>query len=225
LKEVTAILFIIAVVVVYIGVLLVVPMALEEAAKRRRRKSVGELVANAFSKTPLTRKQIEILSTDNRLTSRDTQILLRNQFSEAVKSADEKRDERIKYFQELYEELEKDEPFEGLPSDVRLHLEKIRESIGKEKDFLMQPLASQLQDLSSSARRKEKWMWVLTIASFAVGVVGVVFGALPYLPNHSQEKQILETSKNLPNNPNPPTTQGLAHQSSGSDETAADLKR
>ena len=211
MKEVTAILFVIAVVVVYIGVLLVVPMALDEAVKRRRRKSVGELIANAFSKTQLTRKQIEILSADNRLTSRDTQILLRNQFSEAVKSADDKRDEKIKYFQGLYEELEKDEPFEGLPSDVRLHLEKIRESIGKEKDFLMQPLASQLQDLSSSAKRKEKWMWGLTIASFAVGVVGVIFGALPYLPNHSQEKQVIETNKNPPVNPTSSTIKGLAN--------------
>lgn len=215
MKEFTAILFIVAVVVVYIGVLLVVPMALDEAAKRRRRKTVGELVANSFSKKPLTRKQIEILSADNRLTSRDTQILLRNQFSEAVKSADENRDEKLHYFQVLYEELEKDEPFEGLPSDVRLHLEKIRESIGKEKDFLMQPLASQLQDLNSSAKRKEKWMWGLTIASFAVGVVGVIFGALPYLPNHSQEKPLPEAKTSLTDNLAPPVTPGLTNQSSG----------
>lgn len=190
-------------------------MALDEAAKRRRRKSVGELVGSAFSKNPLTRKQIEILSADNRLTSRDTQILLRKQFSEAVKSVDEKRDEKIQYFQGLYEELEKDEPFEGLPSDVRLHLEKIRESLGKEKDFLMQPLASQLQDLNSSAKRKEKWMWGLTIASFAVGVVGVIFGALPYLPNHGQEKPLAETKASLSDNSASSVNQGLTNQSSG----------
>lgn len=215
MKEFTAILFIVALVVVYIGVLLVVPMALDEAAKRRRRKAVGELVANSFSKKPLTRKQIEILSADNRLTSRDTQILLRNQFSEAVKSADENRDDKLHYFQGLYEELEKDEPFEGLPSDVRLHLEKIRESIGKEKDFLMQPLASQLQDLNSSAKRKEKWMWGLTIASFAVGVVGVIFGALPYLPSRSQEKPLPEAKISLTDNLAPPVNQGLTNRSSG----------
>ncbi len=215
MKEFTAILFIVAVVVVYIGALLIVPMALDEAAKRRRRKNVGELVGSAFSKNPLTRKQIEILSADNRLTSRDTQILLRKQFSEAVKSVDEKRDEKIQYFQGLYEELEKDEPFEGLPSDVRLHLEKIRESLGKEKDFLMQPLASQLQDLNSSAKRKEKWMWGLTIASFAVGVVGVIFGALPYLPNHGQEKPLAETKASLSDNSASSVNQGLTNQSSG----------
>lgn len=218
MKEFTAILFIVVIVAVYIGALLIFPIALDEAAKRRRRKSVGELVANAFSRNPLTRKQIEILSADNRLTSRDIQILLRNQFSEAVKSADEKIDEKIQYFQALYEELEKDEPFEGLPSDVRLHLEKIRESIGKEKDFLMQPLASQLQDLNSSAKRKEKWMWGLTIASFAVGVVGVIFGALPYLPSHRQENSLAEKKINFPDNSAPPVNQGLANQLSGYDK-------
>ncbi len=184
LKELTAIVFVILVVVVYVGVLLIVPMVIDEIAKRRRRMTVGELIASAHAKTPLTRKQIEILATDYRLTSRDTQILLRNQFSEAVKAGDEQRELRIKYFQGLYEELEKDEPFEGLPSDVRLHLERIRESIGQDKDLLMQPLASQLQDLNATNRRKEKWMWGLTIASFAAGVVGVIFGAIPYFPSH-----------------------------------------
>lgn len=219
MKEFSALVFISAVVIVYIGALLIVPMALDEAAKRRRRKIVGELVVNSFSKNPLTRKQIEILSINNRLTSRDTQILLRNQFSEAVKSEDGSRDEKINYFQELYEELEKDEPFEGLPSDVRLHLEKIRESIGKEKDFLMQPLASQLQDLNSSAKRKEKWMWGLTIASFAVGVVGVIFGAMPYFSGQSQGKTLVEATKGLADNSEISAGSELTNQSSRPDKS------
>lgn len=215
MKEFTTIIFIVAVVVVYIGALLIIPSVLDEAARRRRRKSVGELVANSFSKNPLTRKQIEILSTDNRLTSRDTQILLRKQFSESIKSADENRDEKIRYFQELYEELEKDEPFEGLPSDVRLHLEKIRESIGKEKDFLMQPLASQLQDLNSSAKRKEKRMLGLNIASFAVGVIGLIIGVHPYLPSNNREKTLTETKTSHPDNSTPSVNQALINQTSG----------
>jgi len=156
----------------------------DRPAKRRRRKQVGDMVAAAHGKTPLTRKQIEILSKDYRLTTRDTQILLRNQFSDAIKSGN---DPLVIYFQSLYEQLEKDEPFEGLPSDVRLHLERIKESIGEGKDFLMEPLAAQLQDLNAANRKKERWMWGLTIASFVAGVVGVIFGALPYLPSSTSK--------------------------------------
>jgi hypothetical protein len=187
LKELSGILLVIILVLVYAGLLFILPVALDERAKRRRRDAVGKLIATAHSKTPLTRKQIEILSADHRLSPRDTQVLLRNQFSEAVKSGD---DALIKYFQTLYEELERDEPFEGLPSDVRLHLERIKESIGKDKDFLMQPLASQLQDLSTANRKKEKWMWVLTIASFVAGIVGVIFGAIPFLPSYNVQPSV-----------------------------------
>lgn len=181
MKEITGIFFIVSVVIVYVGTLILVPMMIDERTKRRRRETVGKLIANAYSKTPLTRKQIELLSTDHHLVSRDIQILLRNQFSGAVKSGNEAL---IKYFQELYEELERDEPFEGLPLDLRIHLERIRESIGQEKEVHMLPLASQLQELSAANRKKVKRMWAFTIASFAATVVGVGFGAFPYLPFH-----------------------------------------
>jgi hypothetical protein len=146
------------------------PAILNEALTKNRRKRVGEQIANAFSKKPLTRKQIEILSTDNFLTPRDIQILLRNQYSEAIKSTGENRDSKIRYFQELYEEIEKDEPFDGLPSDVRFHLEKIKESLGKEKEFLIYPLSSHLQNFNSKTIRREKIMLGLAIIGILISV-------------------------------------------------------
>lgn len=175
--QISAGFFVACVVMAYISFLVIVPLAIDERAKRRRRKQVGDMAAVAHEKSPLTRKQIEILSKDYRLTTRDTQILLRNQFAEAVKRGDTPL---IGYFQELYEKLEKDEPFEGLPSDVRLHLERIKESLGEERNFLLEPLATQLQDLNVASRRKERWMWGFTVASLVAGIVGVVFGAIPY---------------------------------------------
>jgi hypothetical protein len=186
LKDITAVLFITVVLVAYVGTLFMVPAMIDERAKKRRRRQVGELIAAAHAKGPLNRKQIEILSKDYRLTTRDTQILLRNQFSEAIKNGS---DPLVGYFQDLYEQLERDEPFEGLPSDVRLHLERIKESIGGDRDYLMEPLAAQLQDLSTANRRKEKWMWGLTIASFVAGLVGVGFGAIPYVPSFASKGQ------------------------------------
>ena len=201
LKEITGVFFIVIVIIAYTGTLFLVPMIIDERAKRRRRRQVGDLISAAHEKTPLVRKQIEILSKDHRLTTRDTQILLRNQFSEAIKSGNEPL---IKYFQELYEQLERDEPFEGLPSDVRLHLERIKESIGGDKDYLMEPLAAQLQDLSAANRRKERWMWGLTISSFVAGVVGVFFGAIPYIPSFAAKAAVL-SSTNLPGQETPPS--------------------
>jgi hypothetical protein len=192
LKYLAIIISIILVVIFYIGLLSFVVMVPEEIGRRRRLKNVGELISNVFLKRPLTRKQIQILSTNYRLTSRDVQILLCNQFAEAIKSVNDDQDAKVNYFQELYEKFEKDEPFEGLPSDLRIHLERIREALGEEKDLLMQALASQLQNLNSKNRRKDRWMWMLAITSVVLGLIGVIFGVLPYIPSHDKEKIIME---------------------------------
>ena len=138
-------------------------------------KRAGKLIADVYDKTPMTREQIDILSKYYHLTTTDTQFLLRNQFIKAIETGQESLS---KYFQDLYEQFEKGEPFQGLPPDVRLHLQKIKEAIGPDKDHLMGPLVTQLQDISVNNKRKEKWMWVFTIAGLVVGVVGLIFGTL-----------------------------------------------
>ena len=153
----------------------------EQIRKWRQRKEIGKLLLSAYDKIPLNQKQIDILCKNYGLALNDKKILLRNQFSESVKS---ENSDLIKYFQNLYEELEKDEPFEGLPSEVRLPLERIRESLPQGKEYLIQPLTSKLQELSAKSFRTRRWMWVLTIASFIVGLVGTFFGAFPYLKSH-----------------------------------------
>jgi predicted PurR-regulated permease PerM len=169
--------------VIYAFSLYIIPLFIDEFFfKRRSRNNVGKIIAVTHSKTPLTKKQIEIMAADHYLTARDIQILLRRQFSEAVKNGDHLL---IEYFQNLYEELERDEPFEGLPADIRLHLERIKEAIGKDREFLMSPLVSQLQDINTTNRRKEKWMWGLTITSVIAGIIGVIFGAIPYLTTNT----------------------------------------
>ena len=174
----TGIITIIVIFIFYIGIFLLVPTMIDERSKRRRRQVLGKLITTIHEKNPLTKRQIEILSEDYRLNHGDTQLILRRQFYEAIKRGDLSL---MIYFEELYEELKRDEPFEGLPSDIRLHLHRIKESIGDNNNFLMQPLVTQLQDLNRINRKKAKWMWGLTIASFVAGVVGVIFGAIPYL--------------------------------------------
>lgn len=95
-------------------------------------------------------------------------------------SAEDPSKEKSDYFQELYQDYERDELFEGLPSDVRLHLERVRESLGKDKDHMLQPLASQLQDLNDENIRKHKKMWWVSVASLMIGVASLALAAYAY---------------------------------------------
>jgi len=176
LKEFMALILLVEIMIV-IGMLVwAIPNIIDGIIRVRRRNKFGKELSRLFDINSLDRNQIEILSKEYYLNSKDVQLATRRQFKESV-SINEIAPEKIKYFQELFQEYEQDEPFEGLPSDVRLHLERVRETIGKQHDHMLQPLASQLQELSDESFRKQKKMWWISVASLMIGVASLAFGA------------------------------------------------
>jgi hypothetical protein len=173
-------------VTVYVGILAILPILLEDHSKKKNRKSLEELIEKSFNeKLVLDRDQLEILLKNYNLTSQDLHILLRRLFASAVKN---NTPEFLSYIQSLYEYTEKQAPFEGLPSDVKLHLERIKEALGDQNRNLMEPLATQLQDINISNKRKNKTMWALTIGSFIIGLIGVIMAFIPYMSSELEQK-------------------------------------
>ena len=178
-------------IVLYIGILAIVPIFADDYSKKKKRKNLEEIIEKSFSeKLNLDVTQLEILLKHYDLTSQDLHILLRSLFNSAVKN---NNGEFLSYIQMLYEYTERQAPFEGLPSDVKLHLERIKQELGETNKNLMDPLATQLQDLNISNRRKNKVMWALTLASFIVGLVGMIMAFVPYVEKTTPSNN----SKNL----------------------------
>ncbi len=167
-------------IMVAIGMLIwAIPTIIDGIIKSKRRNKFGKEISRLFEKNKLNRIQIEVLAKEYFLNSKDIQLVARREFKESL-SVDDPIKEKTNYFQELYQDYERDEPFEGLPSDVRLHLERVRESLGKDKDHMLQPLASQLQDLNDENVRKHKKMWWISVASLMIGVASLAFAAYAY---------------------------------------------
>ncbi len=165
---------------VLIGMLVrAIPTIIDGIIKTKRRNRFGKELSILFEKHKLDRQQIEILSREFYLNSKDIQLTARRQFKEAL-MLEKLEKEKAAYFQTLFEDYERDEPFEGLPSDVRLHLERIREALGIESDHMLQPLASQLQDLNDENVRKQKKMWWVSVASLMIGIASSSFSAYIY---------------------------------------------
>jgi hypothetical protein len=178
-KEFMALVLLIEVMVL-IGMLAwAIPTIIDGIIKTKRRNRFGKELSVLFGKNKLDRRQIEILSKEYYLNSKDIQLAARRQFKEALTSEGAEK-EKSDYFQSLFEDYERDEPFEGLPSDVRLHLERVREALGKENDHMLQPLASQLQDLNDENVRKQKKMWWVSVASLMIGIASLAFAAYVY---------------------------------------------
>ncbi len=167
-------------VIVAIGLFIwAIPAIIDGILLARRRGRFGRELSRLFDLNKLDRKQIEILSKEFFLSAKDIQLALRWQFKECISSKEIVSD-KVQYFQNLFEDYEKDEPFEGLPPDVRLHLERVRDVLGKEKDHMLQPLASQLQELNDENTRKNKRMWRVSVASLMIGITSLAFATYTY---------------------------------------------
>jgi len=80
--------------------------------------------------------------------------------------------ELIRSYIDKYNE---EEPFEGMPSDIRIHLERLREQINDDRANLLDPLTNQIKDLLSINERERKHQKYYTIGGFFVGIIGLIF--------------------------------------------------
>lgn len=71
------------------------------------------------------------------------------------------------------------EPFEGMPKEIRVHLERLREqsSISPQS---MEPLANQIRELLSVNQKEYKQQKYYTVGGFFVGILGFIFAAYAY---------------------------------------------
>lgn len=78
-------------------------------------------------------------------------------------------------------DLEKEEPFQGLPDEIRLHLRHIQNQMNGSGEHLLQPLAQKLKTLlveHEQGQRRQRWVaW----ASFTVGLLSLGAGLFAYL--------------------------------------------
>jgi hypothetical protein len=71
------------------------------------------------------------------------------------------------------------EPFEGLPNEIRIHLERLHDALG-DRSHLLDPLTSQIRDLVSVHKQEYKLQKRYTSWGFLIGLVGLLFAAYAY---------------------------------------------
>jgi len=77
---------------------------------------------------------------------------------------------------EYLKNYKNEEPFEGLPNEIRLQLERLRKKIDGKEDIL-EPLTSQIKELLLINEREKRHQKYYTVAGFFVGVIGLLFAA------------------------------------------------
>lgn len=71
------------------------------------------------------------------------------------------------------------EPFEGLPNEIRIHLDRLKDEL-KISSERLEPLTIQIRELVSINTREKKVQKYYTVGGFVLGVVGLGFAAYTY---------------------------------------------
>lgn len=101
------------------------------------------------------------------------------------------------------------EPFEGIPTEIRIHLERIKEHFSNDT-MLMQPLTGQIRELLSVNEKEKRQQKYYTVGGFFVGFVGLIFAAFAYFYPYSNSTP----AEASPNNSRPSVAETDAEKSS-----------
>jgi hypothetical protein len=72
-----------------------------------------------------------------------------------------------------------DEPFENLPSDLRIHLERLRENLNDQ--LLLEPLTVHIKELVSINSKENRKLKFYTVGSFFIGLLGIALALYFYV--------------------------------------------
>lgn len=121
-----------------------------------------------------TWEDIKEIASTRHLTQSKIHFTIRKYYREIMAGRDNELLEYKDLIKNYIDQYRKDEPFEGLPNEVRIHLERLRDNING-NEHLLEPLTSQIKDLltiNESEKRNQKYF---TIGGFFVGLAGFAF--------------------------------------------------
>lgn len=115
----------------------------------------------------------EIASTRH-LTQSKIQFTIRKYYREIMAGRDSDLADHKDLIKGYIDQYRKDEPFEGLPNEVRIHLERLRDNLNG-NEHLLEPLTSQIKDLLTINETEKRNQKYFTIGGFFVGLAGFSF--------------------------------------------------
>jgi len=119
-------------------------------------------------------EEVKEIASTRHLTQSKIHFTIRKYYREIMAGRDNDLLEHKGLIKNYIDQYRKDEPFEGLPNEVRIHLERLRDNING-NEHLLEPLTSQIKDLltiNESDKRNQKYF---TIGGFFIGLAGFAF--------------------------------------------------
>jgi hypothetical protein len=148
----------------------------DELINRKFRKAFKKDLCNAIinDNTP-TWDQVKIIAETNSLPSKEVSKVVKLIITEILSGESSLEKDKIKIFESYLENHNQDEPFEGIPSEIRIHLERLKESSGIQLTQL-EPLTKHITELLKINTKENKRQKSFSLISLLVGIGGLAIG-------------------------------------------------
>lgn len=127
----------------------------------------------------LSLQQIQQVAETRGVTQHDIQRCLKILLREVLAQRNLSLQEHQPHIEGLIKEMKIREPFDGLPNELRIHLERLRDDLHQTPERL-EPLTIQIRELVAVKSREYRVQKYYSVGGFALGVLGLAFAAYAY---------------------------------------------
>jgi hypothetical protein len=173
------------VITAFIGVLVFcswqIGTIVDEYFRLRSRKNLLRIFTEAFDRNVLTRERIKSLGQNKGLSNADVRLTVEKLYDEVMAGTLQRKTEAdIKELENILKELDAEEPFQGLPLDLKAPLLRIRDELGSRKD-IMDSLLGHLKEYSVKNERQKRRSDIIGIIGLIFAFIGLVLSLWPLL--------------------------------------------
>jgi hypothetical protein len=124
-------------------------------------------------------EQLVSIAESRGLSHKSTYIVVRNLLRDVLTGSETELSPYRGLLEQYIESYKAAEPFTGLPSETRVHLERVRERLGSDSAIL-DPLTERIRDLVSVYERDKSRQRLYAVLGVILGIIGLLFAAYAY---------------------------------------------
>ena len=209
IQNITAIIVLLGTTLIIIVLALALPFIINDIERGVRRKKFITAINKASEAQFPTWNQLQIIAKRYHLDKGQMKLAFERMLHDYLVDREQNSIEMVALIEEAILEIEKNEPFEGIPDRVVLQLEHLKDKASEDISFDLLPLANELRSLRVKEKKEKRNRNIVAITSLFVGIIGTGFGVVSYF---NVNKDISMVGESEPQNNKPiksiqPTTE------------------
>ncbi|WP_095050075.1 hypothetical protein [Pseudomonas sp. Irchel s3h9] len=184
----------------------VLASALEEYFKSKWEKDFDEDLALAIKISQPSWPQILQIAASRQVRNERIYWILQRLLREILTGRNTELAAHRDLVESYIQQMKETEPFEGMPKEIRIHLERLREQLTTPAQS-MEPLANQIRELLSVNDKEKRQQKYYTTGGFFVGILGLAFAVYPLVSLNSPSPTAATSTQPISSAPPASSTQ------------------